>query len=505
MRIVSAVLSVALLSCAPRGGKDAWEPPAQKLASNPPVDKVDPAFLDAVAGAMPRVDALLQRERERAGFPSLVVGVVAGGKLVWSAGYGSRDGSEGGAAPDEETLYRLGSVTKVVTAMAVLRLRDAGLLDLDEPAVRYLPELADVVYPTKDSPHITIRHILTHTSGLPTMGPLALTGTTEAQLLGALKGLGVEFAPGSRTSYSNLAVALLGVIVARVTGETYRDFVERVITGPLKMTSAIFDGENAAPERLARGHTIGPEGLAPDDKQLLLGALEPSGGLYASLADTARLVAHHLQAEPPRSEPEAPPLSRATLREMQRVAGHSTGGGQTFGLGWVVLSEPGLGRIVFHNGSTNDYSASLWLLPDRGLALIAMSGSGASGALDKLTHAALLTLVEQLPVPQTPLAPGTKTAIERMMRLLEDPTEALVKETFTDAFLKAVPPEEVIVVTKTATVGKCTSFKPISVNSPLEAVVRVTCEKGAVDLYIKVQKDAPYKVDAAQFEAVPKP
>lgn len=496
------ILVLLLAACGARATSEPKHPP-QKFA--PPVapTPVDPAFLDAVSGALPRVDAIFQRERERAGLPSLVVGVVAGGKLVWHAGYGTRDAAVGPDAPDENTLFRLGSVTKVFTAMAILRLRDGGHLDLDEPAVTYLPELAEVIYPTQDSPAITIRHILTHTSGLPTLGPLSLSDTTEAQLLASLKGMTLEFAPGSQMSYSNLAVALLGVIISRVAQEPYRDYMERNVTGALKMSSTIFDGENADPRLVARGHTLGAEGLVPAAKQARLGALEPSGGLYSTLADTARFVAYQLDAEPPRSANEAPPIRRASLREMQRVGGHQSAGGQSFGLGWVLLSDPALGRVVFHNGSTNDYAASIWLLPDRGLGMIAFAGSGSSGTLDKLTHAALVSLVEQLPAEQVALAPGTKVAIERMMRILENPTEELVRETFTDAFLKVIPPEQVIQVTRTSPVGKCTSFAPISVNSPQEAVVRLTCEKGQVDLYVKAQKDAPYKLDAAQFELVP--
>ena len=161
------------------------------------------------------VDAIVSHYFDRGAQPAISYGVVSGGVLVHSAGFGAR--GDGRPAPDADTVFRIASMSKSFTASAVLLLRDEGRLALDDPAEKYVPELAGWPSVTPDSDRVTIRHLLTMTAGFPTDDPW---GDRQQGLpldeFGALLAGGVRFnwAPGTRFEYSNLGYAILGRIVA---------------------------------------------------------------------------------------------------------------------------------------------------------------------------------------------------------------------------------------------------------------------------------------------------
>ena len=179
-------------------------PLVQRFASEP---APAPRFLDPERGrklraATAEVQGLAQRTAERERLPALALGVVIDEDLAIQKITGVRDIALGGAV-DEHTRFRVGSITKTLTAEAILRLRDEGRLSIDAPAARYLPALAGVVYPTRDSRPMTVRDLLTHSSGLPRLGVFSPASTardvTEREILATLDGFGLESAPGTAT------------------------------------------------------------------------------------------------------------------------------------------------------------------------------------------------------------------------------------------------------------------------------------------------------------------
>src|SRR5690606_14026664 len=180
-----------------------------------------------------------------------------------------------------------GSITKPFTAMAVLKLRDAGKLELDAEAARYLPELSKVKSPSADAARISVRHLLTHTSRLPRQAVTADdtngNGTSELALLDGRPGIELEFEPGSRYQYSNLGFTLLGMVVACVSGVSFRRYMCEQLFAPLGLNSAEWDAKAVPAEHLPEPHKPDEQGVyrvaTPHEP---FGAREPSGGLYLS-------------------------------------------------------------------------------------------------------------------------------------------------------------------------------------------------------------------------------
>ncbi|HQI48916.1 MAG TPA: serine hydrolase domain-containing protein, partial [bacterium] len=291
-----------------------------------------------------------------------------------------------------QTLFRAASISKSITALAILQLRDAGRLSLDDPASRYLPELRALRYPTADAPEITLRHLLTHGAGLPEDNPWGdrQLARSDAELLALIPGISLAYAPGVAYQYSNLGFALLGQIVQRVSGMAYKTYTADKIFKPLGMDATVWEYTEASPNRLARGYDAGDAGFI-EVPLAHHGAYGAMGGLITSVEDFARYVALHLAAWPPRDEPETGPLCRASLREMQhpwrfynlaldnhRPDGTACPAVQAYGYGLRWQSDCD-GRVtVGHSGGLPGFGCNWTMMPDYGLAVI---------SFDNLTYA----------------------------------------------------------------------------------------------------------------------
>ncbi|MFO0758478.1 MAG: serine hydrolase domain-containing protein [Byssovorax sp.] len=361
-------------------------------ADNPP-PPVDAAAAEArrqrVEAAVPEVARYLRDELVKSQVPNAAFGLVLDDRLIYAEGVGPR--TDQGGAIDANTVFRIGSVTKTMTGLALLALRDDGKLSLDDPAERYIPELHDAVYPTRDSPVITIRHLVTHTSGLPRLGSLDYGDghlVSERELLNAARTARLDFVPGTSSKYSNLAMALGGLIVTRVSGRPVRDFLTQRFFIPLGMRSTVWERAQVPPERLAAGHDHDKNGRYEDcGPHWQLGAAEGMGGVYSTVTDLARYVSFELSAWPPRDTPDNGPVRRATLRESQLGAGLSRAGRSTWGVNWGVSDDPVIGLVLTHNGGTEGYSSSIWIGPDRGVGVVLLSS--VTSVLDGIGRKAL--------------------------------------------------------------------------------------------------------------------
>src|SRR4030095_17197651 len=189
------------------------------------------------------VDALMEAYRLDAHIPGMVWGVVRGGRLVHVKGAGIQD-IEAKRPVTPETLFRIASMTKAFTALSILKLRDEGKLALDAPVETDVRGLRGWKYPTDDSPKIRVRALLTHTAGFVTDDPWGdrQTPLSESEFTRLLRD-GVPFTqpPAMAMEYSNLGYALLGRIVANVSGQPYKDFVQGLLLTPLGMAAPGYD------------------------------------------------------------------------------------------------------------------------------------------------------------------------------------------------------------------------------------------------------------------------
>ncbi|MFC8914818.1 serine hydrolase domain-containing protein [Streptomyces sp. NPDC047821] len=331
------------------------------------------------AGAYPRpaTDALLRHveaERTRHGIPGLALAVADRTGVLHARGFGRTGAHDGAEDVSAATLFRLGSVTKPLTATAVLRLRDRGLMDLDRPVVDVLPGLADCGYPAVE--HITARMLLGHTAGLPhdffpTGGgdPADLPG----MVIRLLRTYGPVAPPGTAYSYSNPGYDLAGAVAATVAGTPFPRLVDELVLRPLGMVSTTFDPAAAMTRPLALGHRYGLDGTPVVERRVADNvAHHPSGFALSNALDMGRFVAAHLGAA-------TGPADRLLTEGSRRLMG--TGHARLFlpddtesTLGfhrWRWQGHPVLG----HTGDICGYGAWLAMLPDRGVGAVLLANA----------------------------------------------------------------------------------------------------------------------------------
>ena len=172
-----------------------------------------------VQGTLDKIGRSLVKEGT---VPGVAAALVLDGRVLWRGDWGVSN-VENSTAVSSDTLFRIASITKTLTGLAILKLRDDGALSLDDDLAKTVPEIAHVIVPTTDASPIRLRHLLTHTSGLPKVGSIDYWSRSdkdlsEGEILQSLKGLKLLTAPGSKVSYSNLGAALLGFVVKRLSG-----------------------------------------------------------------------------------------------------------------------------------------------------------------------------------------------------------------------------------------------------------------------------------------------
>ena len=335
-------------------------------------------------------DSIFRRAFEGAPAPGLAFGLIADGELVHSGGLGTlRVGDQ--RRPNADSAFRVASMTKSFTAAAILQLRDDGRLALDEPVATYVPDLAGLRGPTRDSPPVSVRHLLTHTAGFATDDPWGdrLQGLDLAAFADLLRaGPTFAFAPGIRFEYSNLGYGILGRVITNVAGREYRDVVAERLLRPLGMTSSGFDTAELPEARRAYGY-VRREGVWLDEPEDGYGAFAAMGGLISTVRDLSRWVAFFADAYPPRDDLEGDaPLSRASRREMQalqvawppdvtfeRVASQPVVGAGGYGFGLTIVHDLEVGTVVTHGGGYPGFGSNMRWHPASGLGVVAVANA----------------------------------------------------------------------------------------------------------------------------------
>jgi CubicO group peptidase (beta-lactamase class C family) len=469
--------------------------PAPRYASDAlPVDFRHPERETAIAALLPRlaerIDAFFAANKP----PSVAVAVVADGevRLRRVLGFAHVLG-EVEATPS--TLYRIGSVTKTFTTALVLSLRDGGRLALDAPVEQYWPELGAVEYPFPDAARISVRHLLTHTSGLPRLGGFDYTkpdsNVTDAVLLDALASARLETVPGTRYVYSNFGMSLLGFFAGRMSSEgSLRAALERRVTGPLGMSSTRFDPATLAAAAVATGY----DGARSLNVAPLwnLGASEAAGGLWSSLDDMARWVRFQLSAWPPRSGAELGPLRRATLRE-QHMPGlpfeldaslDGTSPSATvrgIGLGWHTRRSCELEHLVEHGGAIDGFKAAVAFAPERDFGVVVLANAIDTQVValqDELVKLAAAALPAREARPSAALVAALDALGESLASCPPSAFEAL----FDRGFRGVVGKEkyETVCAGLSRRHGRCAFGEALSLDSASSGSFVLRCERGAV-------------------------
>ena len=361
--------------------------------------------------------------------PGLVYAVTYQDHILHTKGMGVS--SLGGNTPDSQTVFRVASMTKSLTAAAALILRDRNLLDLDKPITEYIPEFKAVRIPFPDSPDITLRMLLTMSAGFPTDDKWAdrqesLTPGEFTKLIES--GLRFDSIPGTNYEYSNLGYALVTAAIANVSGKLFTEFVETEILRPLQMATSGFDFrllKNLATGYVKRNDAWEPE---PFSSQ---GAFSGIGGLLTNIVDLAKWVGSMIQAFNPESINQHNSISSISRREMQqlqrimppsqlRQLDAPTMSSAGYGFGLAVEEDFDFGKIVGHSGGYPGFGSHMRWHVGSGIGLIALA-NGRYAFPAEACAKALRYLLEKQESAESPREPSEE------LREMQQQVELLIQ------------------------------------------------------------------------------
>lgn len=489
---------------------------------------VPAAFTDSgraarVAALLPGIDKMYESLAREKHLPGLVYGVVMDGKLVHARALGHAN-LERKVAATTATPFRIASMTKSFAAMAALHLRDAGKLRLDDPVAAWLPEVRGLRLPTADSPPMTIRHLMTMSTGLPEDNPwgdrqMAVDNAAFEKLVAG--GLSFSNAPGVGYEYSNLGYILLGKVISKASGMRFQDYITQRILLPLGMKNTVWEYAAIPADRFAQGYRREGDSWVAEPV-LHDGDGAAMGGLITTLDDFARYVAFHLDAWPARDGADKGPLKRASVREMQQpvwfeslAAKATLADGTTpnpkvgfygYGLHWERDSRNLV--TLGHGGGLPGYGSQYRFAPEHGIGVIAFTNLR-YGPVYAPTARALEMLVDkaQLPVRSVLASPILLARQQQVASLVQSWDEKLGAEIAAENFFMDSPRDERMRLAreKLAPIGKIVSVGPIRPVNQLRGTFALVGETGAVDVFFTLTPEREPKLQQLVIRAPARP
>ena len=325
------------------------------------------------------LDAIVEEEMKNNKLPGVSVAIVADQSVIWAKGFGYANVTTK-ETMTTDTIFAVGSITKLITATMLMQLRDSGKINLDDPVHKHLPALK-LQSTGKNGRPITIRQIASHTAGLPREisfeGWHTLEFPTTDKFLEEMKDMTTIFPPLSRYKYSNLGYTILGQVLSLVAGVPFKDYVLDNILKPLGMNRSGFDVAQL-PVGLAAGYTV--FGNEPIEKvpYLNFGAMAPAGQLFSSVLDMSRFVSLQFVEEDSGTATDEGKirsvLEPATVREMHMPVyiGKRWVGGT--GIGWHITRALAH-TISSHRGGIPGFTTDIVLDRDIKLGVIVFTNA----------------------------------------------------------------------------------------------------------------------------------
>lgn len=468
--------------------------------------------IQAMSGAIDSLYTAYAKERQ---FPSLTYGIVVDGKLLFGNGIGMIN-TKSSTRASLTSMYRIASMSKSVTALCILQLRDAGKLKLDDPVRLYLPYFKNNTQLTKDAPEVTIRHLLTHAAGFPEDNPWGDRQLDDSRddLMGLInQGTWFSNVPGVTYEYSNLGFALLGQIVEKVSGQTLEIYSKDKIFKPLGMNQTQWEYGKVVPAQLAHGYRLINKDWA-EEPLLHHGTYGAMGGLITSMEDFSKYVALHMSAWPPRNDAESPILKRSSLREMHMPANISsfdpsyryprgrpcaTMSAYVYGLNWLRDCE---NRIyVGHSGGLPGFGSQWRFLPEYGIGVISFANLTYAG-LSGINLQVLDTIIRRagLQPRALPVSDILKTRKDQLMRLLPDwkvddmkpftngPGQIFAENFLPDYILESMRSNHQALF---KSIGKVTAVEELKPENQLRGSFIIRGEKGNLRVFFTLTPENP--------------
>jgi CubicO group peptidase (beta-lactamase class C family) len=481
----------------------------------------DPERVRKLESALPEIDQIFRRYAADRKIPGMVWGVVIDGRLAHVQSVGVRD-RVSNAPVTPATVFRIASMTKSFTALAMLKLRDDGKLSLEDPVSKWIPEFARMELPTRDAAPLRVRQLLSHSAGFPEDNPWGdqQLGASDSDLSAWLRrGIPFSTAPGTRYEYSNYAFGLLGRIVAKASGVNYEKYLRTEILAKLQMNASTLEFSEVPASQRAVGYRLQPDETYLEEPSLPHGAFGAMGGLLTSASDLARYVAFHLSAWPPRDDPETGPVRRASVREMsqmwtpanltaQRSDGVLRATEAGYGYGLRISTDCRFDLIAGHGGGLPGFGSYMAWLPSYGVGMFAMANLtyvGPSGPINQAWD--VLQKSGGLQKRELPASPVLSEMRDHIVNLWKSWNEAEAKRIAAMNLLLDVPAAQrrADIQKLKDEVGECTSFGPIVAENWLRGQFNMTCGKGTVGVFFTLAPTRPPLVQHLAFQKIDSP
>jgi CubicO group peptidase (beta-lactamase class C family) len=311
-----------------------------------------------------QADAVVAAAMKEQMIPAVSIAIARGDRTLVARGYGLAN-VELDVSASASTVYRIGSLTKQFTAAAVMRLVEAGKMTLDDPIEKYLPE-----YPVAGR-RITIRHLLTHTSGIKSytsLGPKfwdnAPLDFSHEKLIALFTDEPPDFQPGEKFLYNNSGYYLLGVILEKVTGETYGSHVKKALFEPLGLTSTMYCDNGPLIKQRAAGYQV-MLGAVLNAPYLSMKAPFSAGALCSNVTDLVAWTSALMNGKV---------VTRASLEQMTTPAKLNDGTSTTYGFGLAIGS--GEAKTISHGGGINGFGSYMTYQPKDGTTVVVLTNLG---------------------------------------------------------------------------------------------------------------------------------
>lgn len=463
--------------------------------------------------ALHQVDAIFDAFAAHSRSPGLVYGIVRNGQLAHTHAAGVQD-VKSQAPVTADTVFRMASLTKSFTALAVLKLRDEGRLDINAPATRYVPQLH-----VANEPRLS--ELLNHSAGFVTDDPWAdrELDMTEPEFT-ALMSAGTPLArpPAEGFEYSNLGYAVLGRAISNVSGQSYQRFITQNILQPLGMSSTVWERGNSSAQRRAIGYSWIEDHLE-EEPALSDGAFGAVAGLSTTANDYARYVAWLLSAWDSTHDAPAAAIDSSLVREagrgtiLSRIGQRANGPegkpcpvAWMYGAGFYVVSDCELGTMMRHPGGLPGFGAQVLLLPHAGIGIFAFANLTYAHLSDPVVDAAVLLKRAGL-VPERKLQPGVDLlhAAQSALRVVQAADIAVADADLAPNVLldESATRRNEKLRRHRKMVGACASIAPGEITHALFGKFELSCERGKLEATIALAPASPSRIQYLEFEPAP--
>jgi CubicO group peptidase (beta-lactamase class C family) len=467
--------------------------------------------LEKITPILPKIDSIFQEFKMKNNLPSVAYGLVVDGKIIYEKSVGTTNYKSNQNA-DNQSVYRIASMSKSFASVAILQLRDAGKLKLDNPVSMYIPEIKGQKY-SKDSPEITIRHLLTHAAGFPEDNPWGdrQLGISEAKMLAMFKKR-ITFSnePGIAYEYSNMGFAMLGYIIKKVSGQSYQTYIINNIWKPLGMNDTYWEYSKVPDKQLVRGYRwLNNEQIEQPLEHD--GAYGIMGGMLTTIEDFGKYIAIHQSAYESNSA-SSKVLKKSSIKEMHQpwnfnnfspnakdISGKPCPNVAAYGYGlrWGKDCEQKV--TIGHTGGLPGFGSNWKILPDYGVGIVSFA-NGTYAPTSAVNGIVLDLIVEKVNLkPRVfPISPILNQRKNELLALLpswqnSEKSGIFAENFFLDYFQKMLKPEAEAIFEKA---GKILKVNEIVPENALRGTVILEGEKGNIHINFTLSPENPALIQA---------